>query len=101
MGPILPVRIFSLFFTFGFSILSLCADACSITFKRHYNFFRLLTYMYILGSHVSCGLWSLVELHVGVVCACMPSMKPLFAKWLGFVQTQKESHLSSKIVKSS
>ena len=33
--------------------------------------------MYLLGTREPLALWSNVELNVGMVCACLPSMRPL------------------------
>lgn len=36
-----------------------------------------------IGDNVPSGLWSCMEMDVGVICACLPSLKPFFAQFFG------------------
>ena len=40
-------------------------------------------------SNVNGGIWSALELSVGIVCACLPTFGPLFSKVLPIKKTSK------------
>ena len=49
-----------------------------------------------------CFLWSAVEVHVGIICACVPSLKPLVAKTLpNLLRDTKEPHDVSGMMSSA
>src|SRR5262249_16563710 len=47
--------------------------------------------------NIPCQLYSLGELNLGVLCACLPSLKPLFAKFFGL----KLKRIDTPMVKDS
>ena len=61
-----------------------------------FNCLPMLTLTVLEGNIIVFGLWNGIEPALGVVCACLPSMRPLF-KWLLFQSSsifdQRPSHL--------
>ena len=36
----------------------------------------------LLGDNVDVVIWSLIEEHTAVICACLPSLRPLLVQWI-------------------
>ncbi|KAI4212986.1 MAG: hypothetical protein LQ351_004330 [Letrouitia transgressa] len=57
---------------------------------------------WILGSYVPESLWTAAEPSTAVVCACLPSLRPLFVRMLWGDQSQRTmSRLNRKLMTSS
>ena len=42
-----------------------------------------LTYPNSLGDSADLTIWSIVEIMIGILCTCIPALKPLFKRFLG------------------
>ncbi|RYN50891.1 hypothetical protein AA0118_g6774 [Alternaria tenuissima] len=64
-------------------ILSLGLFASAIAIYKtpmQYNFFKITDWS---GDGAWYYIWQQVEMHVGIIAACLPTMKPLFANFFG------------------
>ncbi|KAL1798660.1 hypothetical protein ACET3X_002697 [Alternaria dauci] len=68
-------------------ILSLGLFASAVAIYKtpmQYNFFKIMDWS---GEGAWYYIWQQVELHVGIIAACLPAMKPLFADFFGQVRS--------------
>ncbi|KAI4622900.1 uncharacterized protein J4E87_005993 [Alternaria ethzedia] len=64
-------------------ILSLGLFASAVAIYKtpmQYNFFKITDWS---GDGAWYYIWQQVEMHVGIIAACLPTMKPLFANFFG------------------
>jgi hypothetical protein len=40
-------------------------------------------------DYVELGYWTNIEIYVGVICVCLPSIRPLVLKWFPSIGTEK------------
>ena len=46
-------------------------------------------------------MWSAVEVNVGIICACIPTLKPLIKQFMPFMITDKSRSSTSKTTYAS
>ncbi|KAG9194707.1 hypothetical protein G6011_04742 [Alternaria panax] len=68
-------------------ILSLGLFASAVAIYKtpmQYNFFKITDWS---GDGSWYYIWQQVEMHIGIIAACLPTMKPLFANFFGQVRS--------------
>ncbi|KAH8728711.1 hypothetical protein GQ44DRAFT_608860 [Phaeosphaeriaceae sp. PMI808] len=75
-------------------ILSLGLFASAIAIYKtpmQYNFFKVKDWS---GKGAYYYIWQQVEMHIGIMAACLPTLKPLFASFFGQIRTFTKSRAS-------
>ncbi|KKY17657.1 putative integral membrane protein [Diplodia seriata] len=87
-----PAKKMGLLFAFSLGLV-----VCAISVAR----IPMVTLAFAAGKpgNLSLMLWSTVELHVSIACACLPSIRPLFVSFLRFAGI--DSYLKSSTKSAS
>ena len=51
----------------------------------------------MIGDHAAPGYWSLLEVDVGIICLCLPSIRPLLARYMPSVFGSRQLDTSRSV----
>ncbi|KAL3421569.1 hypothetical protein PVAG01_08015 [Phlyctema vagabunda] len=69
---------------------------CLISVIRLHDLYRLLKTKDLSWDNATVAIWSTLEIHLGIICASLPTLKPVISWLFPSILSTKDSHLNGE-----